>query len=194
MTMTFAFKSLGLMLATSAALLGCGGGGDNAGTPNDTTGNPFVEKLGTYTNTCTQTSYSGETPRSTSVTLVLSAPLGSDKVTASYRSKEYIGSVICDTASLDSDLTVSGTLQALSATKTISPMQANGGLIGTASTANFSLESVTVVQTSLSIPALGTTAKVGYKFVGTNIYALINPKDESDGLGAYFSSVFMVKQ
>ncbi|OGB30351.1 MAG: hypothetical protein A3F78_09510 [Burkholderiales bacterium RIFCSPLOWO2_12_FULL_61_40] len=119
-----------------------------AGTTNDTTGNPFMEKLGTYTNTCTQTSYTGETPRSTSVTLVLSAPLGSDKVSASYHSKEYIGSAACDVASLDSDLTVSGTLQAQSATKAISSMQAmfNEGISGTANTATFGLENVTVAH------------------------------------------------
>ncbi len=185
------------MLATSAALSGCGGGGEEAvAAINDTTGNPFVEKLGTYTNTCTQTSYTGAPPRSTSVTLVLSAPLGADKVSASYHSKEYLGSVACDVASLDSDLTVSGTLQAQSATKTISSMQAmiNGGISGKASTATFGLENVTVVQTSFTIPSLGTTTKVGYKFVGSNLHVLINPKGESDQLGAYFSTVFLTKQ
>jgi len=185
------------MLATSAALLGCGGGGDAAGDANDTTGNPFVSKVGTYASGCTKTSYPGGTPSSTNVTLVLSAPTGSSKVAANYHDQEYIGSDTCDAASLDTDITVSGTLTALSGTKVIDIIKAIGGgntITGTASTAAFRLESLTLSKGSITLPAMGTVANVGYLFQGSKLYALINPKGESDQLGAYFSSVFMTKQ
>lgn len=184
-----ACASLGLI----AMLLGCGGGGSGS-SANDTASNPYVAAAGKYTSGCWQTNQSP--PRSTSVTLVISSPVGPDKAAASYQSQEYSNNS-CLSSGLTSDITVVGTLKAMAATKFISLDNARFGsnsITGTASTAGFSLEQLTFTKSNYTLPGIGATTNVGYMFQDSKLYVLLDPRGEPDQLGRYFATIYMTKQ
>lgn len=181
------------VLILTLTVAGCGGGGSSGGA---TTSNIFNDRVGTYASGCATTF--NDSPDSTKVTLTLSEPTGADTIKAVIRIQNFDATRLCVDANLDNDVTITGTIQALAGTKEIASFIASfqGGISGTANTARFNL-SVLPTQLAGSIPnnwMPGMTATVGYKFVGNNFHALVNAVDEADGLGAYFSTIVLVKQ
>lgn len=191
------------------ALVACGGGGSGGTSSpvNDTSGNPFAARVGTYVSDCQddnpnpfQTNQSAK--RSVQVTLTISGPVDSDKASVSMRRKLFSGSDTCNAAAFSQDLTVSGQLTAISATKAItvnSPLPSGWALsnkiTGTASLALFRFDAYNVSTGNISgtIPAFGMTTKVGYMFSNGKLYGLIGPGD-TDGVGQVFSNVYLTKQ
>ena len=191
------------------ALVACGGGGGGgtSSAVNDTSGNPFLARVGTYISGCqddtpnpSQANQSAK--RSVQITLTISAPTDADKASVSMRRKLFSGSDTCNAAAFSQDLTVSGQLTAISATKTItvdSPLPSGWALsnkiTGTASEALFRFDAYTLSTGGISgtVPAFGVTTKVGYMFSNGKLYGLFGPRD-TDGVGQVFSNVYLTKQ
>lgn len=170
-----------------AMLVACGGGSSSSGT--DTSNNVYKNDVGTYASGCVETS----TTESESNTLVISDLVGSDQANASFHQITYTGSTKCEAAKVNTDVTLSGPITALTATKTINqtyPFTFNG----TVKSAKFTMNKLTLSKGSFtSVPLGGATTNIGYIIKDNKFYAVVGPK-ESDGLGAYVSKIALTKQ
>jgi lipopolysaccharide export system protein LptA len=201
------FMTTKLNFIASAAFLsvlaGCGGGGGDAapvaGNPvvsASATTNVFADQIGTYASGCVVSSPATGTfgGMSDETTVVISNPTGTDKATVSFQGKRFSGSDKCLASTLSGDITVSGQITQLTATKVIAGTT-NRPKTGTAKTVEFRFDSLRLSKGALngSIPTFGTTAKVGYLIEGTKAYAITQTR-EADGLGSSFSTTVLTKQ
>ena len=184
-------KSLLPAVVTSMVLVACGGGGDSglavspAAAPD--VANAFDAVLGTYKSGCVAREYNSDNS-SQDTTVVVSAPKGADKAKIVATQKFYGGSVNC-TGTLQEAFVATGQITAAAATKTIT----SGAKTGVVNTAEVKYESLTFLAGSFTLPALGTTAKVGYSIEGGKLYGLSGKRD-ADGLPSTFSSIVLTKQ
>ena len=201
-------KYFGIAICTFAVVAcGGGGGGGTSSAVNDTSTNPFAAWVGTYVSDCqddtpnpSQASQSAK--RSVQITLTIGSPVDADKASVSMRRKLFSGSDSCNAAAFSQDLTVSGQITALNATKAItvdSPLPSgwavSNKITGTASEAVFRFDAYTLSTGGISgtVPAFGVTTKVGYMFSNGKLYGLIGPGD-ADGVGQVFSHIYLTKQ
>jgi hypothetical protein len=189
-----------LTFLASATLAGCGGGGDSTQgnqLPNaGVTANVFADVLGTYSSGCVESlpataTYGGA---SEITTIVFSNPIGTDKATVSIQGKYFPASNKCLLSTDNGELTVGGQITHLIGTKVIAGT-ANRPKAGVAKTAEFRLDSFTLTKGTVNgtVPAFGTTTKVGYLIEGTKGY-FINQTRDADGLGGSFSTNVLTKQ
>lgn len=175
-----------------SAVAGAGGGGDTAT-------NPFIPFLGTWSSGCVVTTPAprpgslSNPPRSELVTATLGNLSGVDKATVSIDDKNYYGSDTCDPAKLDQSGTVSGQVTAQTTTKVITgdPTHLK---TGTAQTASFRLDSVSLHQVTLNFaPAVGASSQVGYMLEDGKLYGVSGSR-QADGLGKRFANIPLMKQ
>jgi len=124
-------------------------------------------------------------------TLVVSAPLGSDKASATIRSQYYAGSTTCEANKLDTDVTIAGQIRDLASTVN----RTLGSNTVAAKVVEFRYDSLTVSKGTLSgsLPAFGVTTKIAYVVNGTNVYFTKGGR-LADGLGDSLTSTPVTKQ
>lgn len=186
-------------LAVPLLLSACGGGGSSTSASTDGSANadamaaPLVE----YASGCVPNAFRN---KSESFTLKVSPSLGSGPANFTFTGKGYL-QADCADGNVITDITVRGVATPTGATKVITPAAAlaaveSDGLnkSGTATLVNAAISGVTFAKWSSSIPSNLSSAKVGYLLEGNRIYVLIDATNQSDGVGAYFSPVTLVKQ
>jgi hypothetical protein len=177
-------NSLFALVAMTATLASCGGGGgDSTPAPAPAPTTDLSAYAGTYISGCTVDGVVD----SLSATVTVSANGDS-----SARFQTYTG-LGCNSTALKLDITAKGTTTLLTGTKTI-PVPLGRGKSGTAKTAEFTLNALTLSKGSLgSIPMLGAKAKIGFLIEGNKVYILSGPS-EADGLPSLFSATTLTKQ
>jgi len=187
------------LVAACAALVACGGGGDNSGPSTETTStnsgantNALASMQGTYVTACIDRTNSGGTSESNQVTITVTAPAGSSEVDASVRNQYYDGSANCTASALSGDLTVTGQLSSKSTTKIYA--DATGKSV-TAKVLTFTYSGMTLSKGNLSgtLPVAGMTTDIAYVLDGSNLYLAKGVRD-ADGLGDRLSAYAGVKQ
>jgi FlaG/FlaF family flagellin (archaellin) len=177
-------SSLFALVAMTATLAACGGGGgDSAPAPAPAPAADLSAYAGTYTSGCTVDSV---------VDSLLATVTVSANGDSSARIQTYTG-LGCNSTALNFDIAAKGTTMLLAGTKTITTSTPRGKS-GTAKTAEFTLNAVTLGKGSLgSLPMLGTKAKIGFLIEGSKVYVL-SGTSEPDGLPSSFSTTTLTKQ
>jgi hypothetical protein len=193
--------------ASVFVIAACSGGGDDndvnpvdAGGSGDTGANPFVPFVGNWSSGCVDTTFvspaGGTSSAGTSseiVTATLDKLSGADKASVSIDDKKYSGSRTCEPAMLSQSGSATGQVTAQTATKAISG-DPDHLKTGTAQTASFRLDSVTLHKVTLNFaPAIGATTKVGYMLEGGKLYGVGGTR-QADGLGWRFANISLTKQ
>jgi len=177
----------------------CGGGGssNNSTAPAPSATNAFAAMQGTYASGCSD---SPNSSGSESYTLQISNLKGSAGADFSATAKTY-SLRGCIDANKRTDGTVTGTLTASNATKTITAQAAadsvlEGGInkSGIANIVDVGISKITISMGSISAPSNIMTARVGYLAEGSKLYALVHTANQPDGIGAFFSKIQLTKQ
>jgi hypothetical protein len=194
---TLKIRSASLLALSAIALAACGGGDGGDATPAAVV-NPFATMEGTWSSGCVNPSVIAPngttftTPDSTQLVAVLSAAAGTETATVSIRQQTYRNSTTCEAAKLDQEGTIGGQLTALAGTKAIAG-DPDHLKTGTAKTATFRYDSLSLHNVTMSLPSFGYTASVGYMLENGKLYGVSGSR-ASDGLGTRFANIALTKQ
>lgn len=193
-------SSIVALSISSILLSACGGGssGTSTGVAPGVTVNALAGMKGTYVLACEGHAFTDGSGQGNNMsesqqgTITVTPDSSSNGAIVTLHTLYYAGSLNCASATLDTDLTVTGQLSGKGTTKNFK--DASGKNV-TAQVGTFTYTGLTLSKGNLtgSLPTFGATATVAYLVTGNNLYVSKGHRG-TDGIGGTLSTEVAVKQ